>query len=277
MKEVKGLLANCQILRTIAWLSSSKDREIDAGDSPPLLNGARPQHPLPSRASAPSFYCSRFQEYGLSAHYTDYDVLLWYPLHCSLILSVPTKEPLMISLKEEPAEGDHYSSNPKVMPTFHGYAPLGNVSAEVVYANYGRVEDFQKLAELGINVKDAIVIAKYRGTPNWPSTPASAISSFASSTSMDICIIISQVGSMEWVEQNIDLLGVNAVAYLNLDSGVHGPGFSAGASPQLDGLLQEVTKQVSFANSAGDVLLLTILIRPQVKDPDLVDGTVFEE
>ncbi len=104
----------------------------------------------------------RFQEYGLSAHYTDYDVLLWYPLHCSLILSVPTKEPLMISLKEEPAEGDHYSSNPKVMPTFHGYAPLGNVSAEVVYANYGRVEDFQKLAELGINVKDAIVIAKYR-------------------------------------------------------------------------------------------------------------------
>ncbi len=58
MKEVKGLLANCQILRTIAWLSSSKDREIDAGDSPPLLNGARPQHPLPSRASAPSFYCS---------------------------------------------------------------------------------------------------------------------------------------------------------------------------------------------------------------------------
>jgi hypothetical protein len=46
---------------------------------------------------------------------------------------------------------------------------------------------------------------------------------------------------------------------------VYGPGFSAGASPQLDGLLQEVTKQVSFANSAGDVLLLlTILIRTQV-------------
>ncbi|CAK9278285.1 unnamed protein product [Sphagnum jensenii] len=148
----------------------------------------------------------------------------------------------MISLKEEPAEGDHYSSNPKVMPTFHGYAPLGNVSAEVVYANYGRVEDFQKLAEFGINVKDAILIANIQRdplTPNWPSTPASAISSFASSASMDACIIISQVGSMEWVEQNIDLLGVNAVAYLNLDSGVHGPGFSAGASPQLDGLLQE--------------------------------------
>jgi N-acetylated-alpha-linked acidic dipeptidase len=48
------------------------------------------------------------------------------------------------------------------MPTFHGYAPSGNVGAEVVYANYGRVEDFQKLAELEINVKGAIVLAKYR-------------------------------------------------------------------------------------------------------------------
>jgi hypothetical protein len=49
MKEVKGLLANCQILRTIAWLSSSKDREIDAGDSPPLLNG-RPAATSPSKS-----------------------------------------------------------------------------------------------------------------------------------------------------------------------------------------------------------------------------------
>ncbi|CAK9236398.1 unnamed protein product [Sphagnum troendelagicum] len=232
----------------------------------------------PEDFATAEYVFQRFQEYGLSAHYTYYDVLLWYSLHCSLILSVPTKEPLMISLKEKPAEGDHYSSNPKVMPTFHGYAPLGNVSAEVVYANYGRVEDFQKLAELGINVKDAIVIAKYRGTLSLLTGLAlQRVPSFASSASMDACIIISQVGSMEWVEQNIELLCVNAVAYLNLDSGVHGPGFSARASPQLDGLLQEVTKQVSFANSAGDVLLLTILIRPQVKDPDLVDGTVFEE
>ncbi|CAK9882190.1 unnamed protein product [Sphagnum jensenii] len=49
MKEVKGLLANCQILRTIAWLSSSEDREIDAGDSPPLLNG-RPAATSPSKS-----------------------------------------------------------------------------------------------------------------------------------------------------------------------------------------------------------------------------------
>ncbi len=74
-------------------------------------------------------------------------------------------------------------------------------------------------------------------------------------------VVWVQVGSTGWVEQNIDLLGLNAVAYLNLDNGVGGSGFSAAASPQLDGLLQEVTKQVSFANSARDVLLLAILIK----------------
>jgi N-acetylated-alpha-linked acidic dipeptidase len=115
----------------------------------------------PEDFATAEYVFQRFQEYGLSAHYTDYDVLLSYPLHRSLILSVPTKEPLTLSLEEKPVEGDPYSSNPKVTPTFHGYAPSGNVSAEVVYANYGRVEDFQKLVELGINVKDAIVIAKY--------------------------------------------------------------------------------------------------------------------
>jgi N-acetylated-alpha-linked acidic dipeptidase len=104
---------------------------------------------------------SKFHNYGLSAHHTDYDVLLSYPLHCSLILSAPAKEPTVLSLKGKPGLGDVCNNNPKVMPTFRSFSPSGNVSAEVVYANYGRLEDFQKLAKLGINVKDVIVIARY--------------------------------------------------------------------------------------------------------------------
>ncbi len=103
----------------------------------------------------------KFHNYGLSAHHTDYDVLLSYPLHRSLILRAPTKEPSVLSLKAKPGLGDVCSSNPEVMPTFHSFSPSGNVTAEVVYANYGRLEDFQKLAKLGINVKDVIVIARY--------------------------------------------------------------------------------------------------------------------
>ncbi|KAK2988846.1 hypothetical protein RJ640_020210 [Escallonia rubra] len=65
------------------------------------------------------------------------------------------------------------------------------------------------------------------------------------------------VGSTEWVEQNLVNLGSKAIAYLNVDCAVQGPGFFAGATPQLDDLLVEVTKKVD--------------------DPDSVDRTVYEK
>ncbi|XP_044507787.1 probable glutamate carboxypeptidase AMP1 isoform X2 [Mangifera indica] len=59
------------------------------------------------------------------------------------------------------------------------------------------------------------------------------------------------VGSTEWVEQNIVNLGAKAVAYLNVDCAVQGPGFFAGSTPQLDDLLIEVTKNVKDPDSDG--------------------------
>lgn len=102
-----------------------------------------------------------FKAYGLDAHHKDYDVLLTYPLHRLLVLTQPDHEPIKFSLKEKAVAGDPYSNRSNIIPTFHAYAPSGNASAEVVYANYGRREDFQKLAQLGLKVEGAIVIAKY--------------------------------------------------------------------------------------------------------------------
>ncbi|GAV57269.1 TFR_dimer domain-containing protein/Peptidase_M28 domain-containing protein [Cephalotus follicularis] len=59
------------------------------------------------------------------------------------------------------------------------------------------------------------------------------------------------IGSTEWVEQNLVNLGAKAVAYLNVDCAVQGPGFFAGATPQLDNLLVEVTKKVEDPDSQG--------------------------
>nr|CAD1828083.1 unnamed protein product [Ananas comosus var. bracteatus] len=63
------------------------------------------------------------------------------------------------------------------------------------------------------------------------------------------------IGSTEWVEENLGNLHSKAVVYLNVDCAVQGPGFFAGATPQLDKLLIDVTKKV--------------------KDPDLGDETVY--
>ncbi|KAH1117381.1 hypothetical protein GLYMA_17G079500v4 [Glycine max] len=51
-------------------------------------------------------------------------------------------------------------------------------------------------------------------------------------------------GSTEWVEHNLINLGCKAVAYLNVDCAVQGPGFFVGSTPQLDSLIIEVTKKV---------------------------------
>lgn len=55
-----------------------------------------------------------------------------------------------------------------------------------------------------------------------------------------------QIGSTEWVEENLADLHSKAVAYLNVDCAVQGVGFFAGSTPQLDKLLVDVTKQVEF-------------------------------
>ena len=44
---------------------------------------------------------------------------------------------------------------------FNGMSPSGDVEAEVVYANYGSPEDFEKLKEMKIDVRGKIVIVRY--------------------------------------------------------------------------------------------------------------------
>lgn len=45
--------------------------------------------------------------------------------------------------------------------TFNGYSPSGNVTAQMVYANYGRPEDFDALEAAGVSVDGTIVIIRY--------------------------------------------------------------------------------------------------------------------
>lgn len=67
---------------------------------------------------------------------------------------------------------------------------------------------------------------------------------------LKLCKYCVAEGSTEWVEHNLVNLGTKAVAYLNVDCAVQGPGFFAGATPQLDNLLYEVTKKVNDRSTA---------------------------
>lgn len=74
-------------------------------------------------------------------------------------------EPIRLPLnnKEYIHKEDPFSTDPNLYFGYNAYTGSGDVTAEVVYANFGRKEDFEKLAALGISVKGKIVLARYGG------------------------------------------------------------------------------------------------------------------
>ena len=61
----------------------------------------------------------------------------------------------------EHVKGDPAADNPRVVMPFNGSSGSGDVTAEVVYANYGRLEDFNELAARNIDLHGKIVICRY--------------------------------------------------------------------------------------------------------------------
>ncbi|HEV2763251.1 MAG TPA: M28 family metallopeptidase [Pyrinomonadaceae bacterium] len=97
---------------------------------------------------------------GLSAELREYEVLLAYPRRPSIVeLVAPRRERLR--LRESALPQDPTSSHPRVVPLFNGYSASGDVTAPLVYVNYGLPEDYEALKRLGVDVRGRIVIARY--------------------------------------------------------------------------------------------------------------------
>ena len=102
----------------------------------------------------------QLRSYGLSAELREYEVWLNYPNSPSTLELITTKrQPL--STREAVVPGDPTSSNPKITPLFNGYSASGDVTAPVVYANYGLPGDYEELKKAGVDVKGKIVIVRY--------------------------------------------------------------------------------------------------------------------
>lgn len=102
----------------------------------------------------------QIRSYGISSELKEYEVLLPYPKQPSIVeLVSPRRERLAV--KEAVIPEDPSSSNPKIIPLFNGYSPSGDVTAPLVYVNYGLPPDYEALKQLGVDVKGKIVIARY--------------------------------------------------------------------------------------------------------------------
>lgn len=91
-----------------------------------------------------------------------HDVLLPKgPGDIAVELVEPIRQPL--NIREFLFKEDKYSSDPRLTPGYNAWSGSGDVTAEIVYANYGRKEDFEQLKALGISVTGKIVLARYGG------------------------------------------------------------------------------------------------------------------
>lgn len=118
-----------------------------------------------SKAVAEKIY-NKLKSYGFEVRIDTYHVLFPTPRIRLLEMISPTSYKAI--LKEPALKEDATSGQQNQLPTYNAYSADGDVTAELVFVNYGLPEDYEKLAAMGIDVKGKIVIAKYghswRGT-----------------------------------------------------------------------------------------------------------------
>ena len=103
---------------------------------------------------------SKFKEFGLDAHIETFYVLFPTPKERKVEMIAPSH--FAATLREPTVPGDPTSDQHSMqLPTYNAYSVDGDVTAPLVYVNYGIPSDYKKLASLGISVKGAIVIARY--------------------------------------------------------------------------------------------------------------------
>jgi N-acetylated-alpha-linked acidic dipeptidase len=104
---------------------------------------------------------SKFKEFGLDTQIETFSVL--YPTPKERLVELVDGGPHFTAKLQEPVVPEDPTSNQTAeqLPTYNAYSIDGDVTAPLVYVNYGLPEDYDVLDRLGISVKGAIIIARY--------------------------------------------------------------------------------------------------------------------
>ena len=122
---------------------------------------ARPHHVgSPYDKDNAEWLLAQLKSYGLDAQIEQFTTL--FPTPKLRLVELLGTEPFTAKLQEPPVPGDPTSGQQdEQLPTYNAYSRDGDVTAPLVYVNYGRPEDYEVLDRMGISVKGAIVIARY--------------------------------------------------------------------------------------------------------------------
>ena len=153
--------------RAAPMTQAAREAQFDAG-----ISAADQMAWLKQMASAPNHVGSAhdkenadwmlkmFKEWGWDAHIEQFDVL--YPTPISTMVEMVAPRQVVLGGQEPPLPGDATSSNTKdALPPYVAFQGDGDVTAPLVYVNYGMPDDYLALARRGIDVKGKIAIARY--------------------------------------------------------------------------------------------------------------------
>jgi N-acetylated-alpha-linked acidic dipeptidase len=114
----------------------------------------------PEDKATADYVAAKFREAGLDTEVVEYRVWFNYPSEISVDMTAPAGV-VMHGPSREHVEGDPFQDDPRIPVPYNGMSPSGDVEAEVVYANYGSPEDFEKLAQMNVDVRGKIVLVRY--------------------------------------------------------------------------------------------------------------------
>src|SRR5881296_3143238 len=115
----------------------------------------------PAQAVTRDYVVEKLRSWGLESWTKEYTVYLPQPeIVAAWLIARPGAVAVPLALREPPVAGNPATQGPQV-PPFNGYTGDGDVTADIVYVNYGLIEDYRTLDSLGVSVRGRIAVARY--------------------------------------------------------------------------------------------------------------------
>jgi N-acetylated-alpha-linked acidic dipeptidase len=111
----------------------------------------------PGNRRSGAYSAATLRGYGLRVRRAPYDVYITRPESIEVSMTAPKQRRLEV--KEPRFPWQRYFN--EVVVGYNAYSPPGDVTGELVYANYGLPDDYAELDRLGVDVRGKIVIVRY--------------------------------------------------------------------------------------------------------------------
>ena len=147
-------------------LEAKFDAQIDPAEMGAWLKqlASEPNHvgSAHNKANA-EWIAAQLKSWGWEAKIETFEVLYPTPISEALELGAGPGAGFKATLQEPPIPGDQPTYTKDALPAYVAFQGDGDVTAPLVYANYGMPEDYLALERMGVSVKGKIVVTRYGG------------------------------------------------------------------------------------------------------------------